>query len=96
MILVESSGWLQVHRTAQGEIDAQDHALAVVITVTKKTSISLVAVESGYPGRRRARSDDRPIIALQSALVGHPRVNASPSRIFDCVSFDRASIVWIT
>jgi len=33
----------------EGELDPEYHALSVVITVTKKTSISLVAVEFGYP-----------------------------------------------
>ena len=34
----------------EGVLDPEHHALSVVITVTKKTSISLVAVEFGYPG----------------------------------------------
>jgi len=34
----------------EGDLDPEHHALSVVITVTKKTSISLVAVEFGYPG----------------------------------------------
>jgi hypothetical protein len=38
--------------TLQFDLDPQYHALAVVITVTKKTSISLVAVEFGYPGSK--------------------------------------------
>jgi len=32
------------------ELDPEYHSLSMVITVTKKTSISLVAVEFGYPG----------------------------------------------
>ncbi|MFL6446469.1 MAG: hypothetical protein ACJ746_02060 [Bryobacteraceae bacterium] len=32
-----------------GMLDAQFHALSVVVEVTKKTSISLIAVEFGYP-----------------------------------------------
>lgn len=34
----------------EGDLDPEHHALSVVITVTKKTSISLVAVEFGFPG----------------------------------------------
>ncbi|PWT83696.1 MAG: hypothetical protein C5B57_06415 [Blastocatellia bacterium] len=43
-------GAFKVTAPLEGEIDAQYHALSVVITVTKKTSISLIAVEFGYPG----------------------------------------------
>jgi hypothetical protein len=34
----------------EAELDPEHHALSLVITVSKKTSISLVAVEFGYPG----------------------------------------------
>ena len=34
---------------ALGKLDSQYHVLSVVIEVTKKTSISLIAVEFGHP-----------------------------------------------
>lgn len=36
--------------TEDRDLDAQYHALAVVVTASKKASISLIAVEFGYPG----------------------------------------------
>ena len=40
--------------TGDQDLDAQYHALSVVVTATKKASISLIAVEFAYPGRDAA------------------------------------------
>ena len=50
------AGAFKLTAPLEGALDPEHHALSVVITVTKKTSISLVAVEFGYPGDTEARA----------------------------------------
>lgn len=46
----KETGAFKYTGAVNGDLDAEYHALSIVITATKKASISLVAVEFGYPG----------------------------------------------